>query len=313
MADGSIPIVALASLVVVLVAWGAARSIRRAREREFRAHEAAEHARRLKNEFVSMVSHELRTPLTSIAGFADTLRSGWRALPESEVDEFLRIITGQAHHLGELVEDVLVIPRLEAGRLSLEPGVFDISEMSNEVTDIVFPPGDGRDVSVVIPGGTMANADRRRVVQIVRNLCENAKKYGGDQILIEGLPLGNQYLLVVADDGPGVAMADRERIFEHFEQVTKGDARSEDGIGLGLPIARRLARAMGGDVWYEERFPTGARFCFTVRTAEPMFPAVDGMKLLSGAVPTTIPALTTPIGSVELAVGTGPGQDSNQA
>ncbi len=82
-----------------------------------------------------------------------------------------------------------------------------------------------------------------------------------------GSGVGSPYADVVADNGRGVTVADRERVFEHFEQVTKGDARREYGIGLGLPIARRLARAMGGDVWYEERFPTGSRFCFTLRTA----------------------------------------------
>jgi len=147
----------------------------------------------------------------------------------------------------------------------------------------------------VIPGGTIALADRRRAIQILRNLCENAKKYGGDQILVEGLPLGDQYLVVVADNGPGVASTDRERIFEHFEQVTKGDSRIEDGIGLGLPIARRLARAMGGDVWYEERFPTGARFCFTIRTASKLKSAPENLKLLSGAVPADIPVLSESI------------------
>ena len=301
MAGSSISIGAIALLVVVLVAWIASRLIRQARDRELRAHEAAEHARRMKDEFVSMVSHELRTPLTSIAGFADTLRASWRSLPDTEVDEFLRIITGQAHHLGELVEDVLVIPRLEAGRLQIESSAFDLAELANEAIDLVFPPGNGRDVSVVVPGGIVAFADRRRVMQIVRNLCENAKKYGGDQILVEGLALRNQYLLVVADNGPGVVSTDRERIFEHFEQVTKGDARREDGIGLGLPIARRLARAMGGDVWYEERFPTGARFCFTLRTSGEMQPQAAGStKLLSGAVPANIPVLSESNTSAEM-------------
>ena len=298
MAEGAV-VYLLGGLVILAISLAALRAVRIARIREARAHEAAEHARRLKNQFVSMVSHELRTPLTSIAGFADTLRAGWRALPDGEVDEFLRIITAQAHHLGELVEDVLVIPRLEAGRLQLEPDHFDLSELANEVTDLVFPPGSGCDVTVAIPGGVMVDADRRRVVQILRNLCENAKKYGGDQILVEGLGLGEQYLVVVADNGPGVPALDRERIFEHFEQGTKGDARREDGIGLGLPIARRLARAMGGDVWYEERFPTGARFCVTLRLADPA-PLPEETRLISGAVPVDIPALTESIEAVEL-------------
>ena len=96
------------------------------------------------------------------------------------------------------------------------------------------------------------------------NLIENSLKYGGDQILIDGNVVGDVFQIDVCDNGPGVAEDDRERIFEHFEQVTKGDARTAHGIGLGLPIAQRLVRAMGGDLWYEQRFPTGAKFSFTL-------------------------------------------------
>ncbi|MGH8911917.1 MAG: sensor histidine kinase, partial [Acidimicrobiia bacterium] len=81
----------------------------------------------------------------------------------------------------------------------------------------------------------------------------------------------------VADNGPGVPDVAVEQIFEHFEQLSKGDARSSSGIGLGLPIARRLARAMGGDVWYERRFPTGSRFCFSL-------PLTPGEKAADGSV-----------------------------
>lgn len=256
----------VATVAVIATVAVAMRVIGAARRREQAAIESADEATQLKNEFVSMVSHELRTPLTSIAGFAETLLAAWRDLPGGEVDEFLRIISTQAHHLGELVEDVLVIPRLEAGRMQIAPTEFDLAELAHEVSTVLFPAGGAKDVSVSIPSGVMAYADRRRVQQILRNLAENARKYGGDQVLIEGIPLRGQYLVVVVDNGPGIPQEDHERIFEHFEQVTKGDNRTEDGIGLGLPIARRLARAMGGDVWYEARFPTGSRFCFTVKT-----------------------------------------------
>jgi signal transduction histidine kinase len=235
-----------------------------ARRREREAVESAERAQRIKDEFVSMVSHELRTPLTSIAGFAAMLSNGWKDLPQDEVDEFLEIINHQATHLSELVEDLLVIPRLEAGRLRLDIEVVEMATVAHRVTDALFPAGSGREASVAIPGGIKVFADARRVQQVLRNLIENAAKYGGDQILVEGGALGDRYLVVVSDNGPGVREADRERIFEHFEQLDKGDARTASGIGLGLPIARKLARAMGGDVWYEARFPTGSRFCFTV-------------------------------------------------
>ncbi|GBD85240.1 alkaline phosphatase synthesis sensor protein PhoR [bacterium BMS3Abin02] len=253
-------------LSIAAVIW-ALRSNAAARTREAAAKESAERARQMKDEFVSMVSHELRTPLTSIAGFAEALRESWRTSREEEVDEFLDIIRNQAQHLHELVEDILVLPRLQAGRLPLHPEEFELTPLAHEVVSLVSPPGEKREAAVAIPGGVMVNADRRRVFQVLRNLFENAVKYGGDQVLIEGSPYGRRYLVVVSDNGPGIQDEEVDRMFVRFEQRSKGDARSDQGIGLGLPIALQLAQAMGGDLWYEHRFPTGSRFCFTIALA----------------------------------------------
>ncbi|MFO7293130.1 MAG: HAMP domain-containing sensor histidine kinase [Actinomycetes bacterium] len=268
----------LALFVAGLAALGAAIwLVVRANLRVRRAEQAAEEAHSIKNDFVAMVSHELRTPLTSIAGFADTLISGWRDLPESEVDEFLHYIHKQSLYLGDLVEDVLVIPRLEAGRMRFRPEMFDLGKVVHEVTELLVATDSSRDVVVSMPTGVMVEADPKRVQQVIRNLLENARKYGGEQILVEGFGYGDHYVIVVADNGPGVPDDAVEKIFEHFEQLSKGDARSSSGIGLGLPIARRLARAMGGEVWYERRFPTGSRFCFSL-------PLSAGEKDIDGSV-----------------------------
>ncbi len=243
------------------VVWAYAVT-RQGRENEREARRLSEEAHRIKNDFVAMVSHELRTPLTSIAGFSETLVQSWNDLPQAEVDEFLWIINRQSIYLGDLVEDVLVIPRLEADRMRFKNELFDLGDLIEEVAEMVFPNG-GRKTSLVsLPDGVRVNADRRRVQQIIRNLMDNARKYGGDQILVEGFVIGDQYLVVISDNGPGVPDPAVQKVFENFEQVSKGDARESSGIGLGLPIARRLARAMGGEVWYERRFPTGARFCY---------------------------------------------------
>ncbi|MGI9584327.1 MAG: ATP-binding protein [Acidimicrobiia bacterium] len=216
----------------------------------------------LKNEFVSMVSHELRTPLTGIAGFTETLSETWTTLPSREVDEFLRIMGHETDHLANLVEDILVIPRLEAGQLRLDPESVDLTSEVHTVADIVFLD---TDYSVAVPAGVDVYADRTRLRQIMRNLLENAKKYGGDQVLVEGeLSSPGLYTVSVSDNGPGIATDDTERIFQHFEQLSSGDARIQQGVGLGLPIARKLARAMGGDLWYEDRFPVGSKFRFTI-------------------------------------------------
>ncbi len=251
----ALPVVGIAAVVW---AW---RITAQGREREREVKRLSEEAHTIKNDFVAMVSHELRTPLTSIAGFSHTLVESWQDLPPDEVSEFLTIINRQAIYLGDLVEDVLVIPRLEADRLRLDPELFDLGDLIEDVAQMVFPNG-GRKTSLVsLPDGVRVYADRRRVQQIVRNLMENARKYGGDQILVEGVVIGDQYTVIISDNGPGVPDEETLKVFEKFEQVSKGDSRESTGIGLGLPIARRLARVMGGDVWYERRFPTGARFC----------------------------------------------------
>ena len=252
---------AVIGLASVFWAW---RITAQGREREKEVRRLSEEAHTIKNDFVALVSHELRTPLTSIAGFSDTLRESWQDLPSDEVDEFISIINRQAMYLGDLVEDVLVIPRLEANRLSLDPDLFDLGDLIEDVAQMVFPNGGRKSSLVSLPDGVRVYADRRRVHQVIRNVMENARKYGGDQILVEGFVLGDQYLIIVSDNGPGVPDEETQRVFENFEQLSKGDARDSTGMGLGLPIARRLARAMGGDVWYERRFPTGARFCYSL-------------------------------------------------
>ncbi len=241
----------------------ASHSLRRLRRRQEEALHAERAANRLKDEFVSMVSHEFRTPLTSIAGFVEALRDNWPQLSPAEVDEFLAIAHTQTMHLSHLVEDVLVIPRLEAGRLPFDLRTFELRPVVHQVVSVLLP-AEGREVEVAIPGGVLIHADPQRVSQVLRNLLENAIKYGGDQILVEGEPDGARYCIVVADNGPGVPRESRHRIFDVFEQATKGDARTDRGMGLGLPIARRLTEAMGGELWHESRFPTGARFCLTL-------------------------------------------------
>ena len=234
------------------------------KRRVLEAERAAQEAHTMKNDFVTLVSHELRTPLTSIAGFAETLQTTWRDLGEPDIGEFLSIISNQALYLGELVEDILVIPRLDAGRLRLYPELFDLSDLVHSVNDGLDPGTAEANVSVSLPGGLRVFGDPKRAQQVVRNLIENAAKYGGDQVLVEGFPYGDHFIVVVSDNGPGIPDEHVDTIFEHFEQLSKGDSRSSTGLGLGLPIARKLARAMGGDVWYERRFPTGSRFCFSI-------------------------------------------------
>ncbi|MEE9205529.1 MAG: HAMP domain-containing sensor histidine kinase [Acidimicrobiia bacterium] len=224
-------------------------------------------ASQMKNEFVSMITHELRTPLTNIAGFIDTLQETWAVIPPDEVDEFLRIVVTESEHLKDLVDDVLAIPRLEAGKLLMDPTDFSLRAAAFKVVNRVFPEAGERSASVSIGSNVMVHADPHRVEQILRNLVENARKYGGDTVAVEAIPLGDEWQIAVSDNGTGLSDADAERVFGAFEQVTAGDSRTDTGFGLGLTVARHLVDATGGRIWYEPGFPVGARFCFTLPTA----------------------------------------------
>lgn len=253
---------------VALSLTSAATAVYHTRGQQSAALDEVRKASEMKNQFVSMVTHELRTPLTNIAGFADTLGETWRDLPAEDVDEFLRIIVSESDHLKNLVEDVLAIPRLEAGRLLLETTEFQLRPAAFKVADLLFPETGDRRASVSIGGNVMVDADPNRVEQVLRNLLENARKYGGDQVNVEAIRLGQEWQIIVSDTGPGVPVEDRERIFSAFEQVTSGDSRTDSGFGLGLAVAKNLVTAMGGRIWYEPGFPVGARFCFTLPAAQ---------------------------------------------
>ena len=278
-----------AMLDAVFVAWFVAaaaaiiflgmRIVLAQQDRAARALAQERRAVELKNEFVSMVSHELRTPLTGISGFTQTLAETWPRLPKHEVDEFLDIMGRETNHLSNLVEDILVIPRLEAGQLRMDVEELDLAVEIHAVSAMVL---DESELSVGIPAGVSVDADRTRLHQVLRNLLENARKYGGDEVLIEGeRATDGTFHVAVSDNGPGVPDADRERIFEHFEQLSTGDGRTAQGVGLGLPIARKLCRAMGGDLWYEGRFPTGATFRFSLPLANAGTPDLGAAGQLS--------------------------------
>lgn len=200
--------------------------------------------------FVSTVAHELRTPLTGLHGYLELILGGKVLDPAVERDflERSRSIVGS---MGELVGDLLELSRLESGTLGLEIGPFSLAEAGGQVAASLLPIAIERDIHLTTalpPRMRMATGDRRRVEQIVTNLAANALKFtpAGGSVELEARFVGLVAVVTVRDDGAGIPAEDRVRIFERFHRMPDHDLIT--GTGLGLPIARDLARRMDGDL-----------------------------------------------------------------
>lgn len=255
----SLRLLIAASLVVA--AGSVALAVRRMRkDRERAIQSRREAARQLR--FLANVSHEIRSPLTAISGFVEMLRGDFSAMSEDEIHEYLEIVGDQARHLSALVEDVLTVSKLEAEQLSLNVADVELRPTLQGVVDVIFASVD-KQVSLDVPADAVVRADELRLSQVVRNLSENAAKYGGTRVNVRARRQTTHYRIEVSDNGRGVRPEDRERIFQRFEQAGGSGA----GFGLGLSIAHDLAAAMGGQMGFEPVEPHGATFWFTVPAA----------------------------------------------
>ncbi|HEY4633523.1 MAG TPA: HAMP domain-containing sensor histidine kinase [Candidatus Limnocylindrales bacterium] len=201
--------------------------------------------------FVSTIAHELRTPLTGLAGYLDLILEG--KVGDTAVErEFLERGRTIVHSMAGLVGDLLELSRLESGSIALEITAFSVAEAMTAVASGLLPIAMDRGLDLrsdLPPRLQAATGDRRRVEQILTNLGANAIKFGGaagGRVELSGRSDGTVAIIVVRDEGPGIDDEDRPRIFERFYRIA-GHERVT-GTGLGLPIARDLARAMGGDL-----------------------------------------------------------------
>ena len=236
-------------------------ALRRAEVTERERATAAELAasNRAMREFVAVASHDLRTPLTVVKGYAELLVTVGGAMSEADRERHLRTIVRQADHLSTIVEDLLTVSRLDAGRLDPEPVAVDLAQLVPVVVDELGACGG---VAVDVAEGVVAHADVDHVIRIVRNLVENACRYGDGPVLVTGRDDGDDVVLRVRDHGAGVPDAFVPRLFDRFARADVAEQRAKDGTGLGLSIVRGLAQTAGGDAWYE---PTEAGACFAVR------------------------------------------------
>lgn len=200
-----------------------------------------------REEFVANASHELRTPLTSIIGLSVLLSENEAVAAEPAAAELLSIIISESDDLARMVEDLLTTARLDAGALHF---VFEDVDVELEMPETIDPiVRSGASIDIRIEPG-IVRTDRLRFRQLLRNLLSNAKKYGGDNLRVEGRVEGRTYVCSVIDDGPGVPKELEDRLFQRF--IHQGhQTATKDSVGLGLSIVHALAQGMGGSITYD--------------------------------------------------------------
>lgn len=199
-----------------------------------------------KDRFIAAVSHELRTPLAAVVGFAGALAQGTDEYSPAEMAEMTATIYNQSLELTHLVDDLLTSERAASGNLTVL--AVDINLME-ECRDLVRSTVSGASVEVSGDEGVVAYADSLRTRQIIRNLLTNAGRYGGGSIELVVKSRPSIATVTVRDNGPGVSNIDADRIFDPYYRTQEG-LTTPDSVGLGLAVARQLARLMGGDVVY---------------------------------------------------------------
>lgn len=230
------------------------------------AKEAAEQASAAKSMFLATVSHELRTPLNAIAGYTQLIRAEMRDRGVEDWTAELDKVEGSCRLLTALINDVLDLSKIEAGRMELEKAEFDLAAVVREVADSLEPiaAANGNRIAVVC-GEAPAQGDARRVHQSLLNLVANACKFTRDGLIeveVQREVRGGRpwYLVKVRDTGIGIAPEQLPRLFQSFSQADPSTTRRFGGSGLGLAISRKLCRLMGGDIWVKSEPGRGSEF-----------------------------------------------------
>ncbi len=231
-------------------------------------------ANRHKSEFLANMSHELRTPLNAVIGFSEVLLERMFGELNDKQAEYLQDIHSSGRHLLSLINDILDLSKVEAGRMELELGAFDLPlALENALTLVrerAGRHGIALDLSVDPQLGEIV-ADERKVKQILLNLLSNAVKFTPEsgRVSVKAMPAEGAVAISVSDTGIGIAPEDQEAIFEEFRQVGSDYTQKREGTGLGLTLTRKFVELHGGKIWVESQLGKGSTFTFTLPLRRP--------------------------------------------
>ncbi len=226
-------------------------------------------ANRHKSEFLANMSHELRTPLNAVIGFSEVLIDRMFGELNDKQEEYLQDILSSGRHLLSLINDILDLSKIEAGRMELELGSFDLPVALDNALTLVRERASRHGITLgvsVDPGIGEIVADERKVKQVLVNLLSNAVKFTpeGGKVTMSVVRADGSVEIAVSDTGIGIAQDDQEAIFEEFRQVGSDYTRKREGTGLGLPLARRFVELHGGRIWVKSEVGKGSTFTFSI-------------------------------------------------
>ena len=227
-----------------------------------------EAASRHKSEFLANMSHELRTPLNAIIGFSEVLAQGMFGEINAKQTEYLQDILESGRHLLSLINDILDLSKIEAGRMELELSAFDLPQAIQNALTLVRERALRREIALqhaIDDRVAGIRADERKVKQVLLNLLSNAIKFTpeGGGIEVRAAPVDGMVEVSVTDTGVGIAPEDQETVFEEFRQVGTADRKAE-GTGLGLALSRKFVELHGGRIWVKSQVGVGSTFTFTL-------------------------------------------------
>jgi signal transduction histidine kinase len=236
-------------------------------------------ASRHKSEFLASMSHELRTPLNAVLGFSEVLLEQMFGPLNERQEEYLRDIHGSGQHLLELINEILDLSKVEAGRMELEYSSLDLRALLEEATAMLRERATAHAITLTVDVAAdvgQVQSDELRLKQVVLNLLTNAVKFTGDggAVVVRAVRRAGDVEVTVSDTGIGVPEDDFERIFESFQQGGRGSSR-EEGTGLGLTLSRRIVELLGGRMWLKSEVGVGSTFGFSLPALEELAAGPD--------------------------------------